>query len=248
MTIALPRDIRTCLFDLDGVLTQTSTVHARAWKQMFDEYLRARAAREGSAFVPFDADADYGRYVDGKPRLDGVRDFLASRGITLPDGGPDDPPDAETVFALGQRKNALVQERIRTDGVEVYDGSLRFLHAVRDAGYRIAVVSSSANTQAVLQVTGLEQLVDVRVDALVAQERGLAGKPAPDTFLAAAAMLDTEPARAAVFEDALSGVAAGRAGGFGCVVGVDRLHQAEALRSAGADIVVQDLDELLETS
>jgi beta-phosphoglucomutase family hydrolase len=244
--LGLPDGTRACLFDLDGVLTDTASVHAAAWKQMFDDYLRARAEREGSEFRPFDVKADYGAYVDGRPRLEGTETFLRSRGIELPAGGPGDPADAETIYALSTRKNELVQEKIVTVGVDVYPGSVRYLHAVKDAGLRTAVVSSSANAEQVLEVAGLAELIDHRVDGVTAKERGLAGKPRPDTFLAAAADLGVDNAQAVVFEDALAGVAAGKAGGFGCVVGVDRLGQADALREHGADIVVGDLAELLE--
>jgi HAD superfamily hydrolase (TIGR01509 family) len=213
---------------------------------MFDAFLRARAGRAGEPFVPFDALGDYDEYVDGKPRYDGVRSFLASRGIELPEGGPDDPPDAETVSGLGNRKNDLVLELIRRDGVEAYEGSVRYVHAARDAGLRRAVVSASANCQDVLAAAGIEDLFEVRIDGVVAQQEHLAGKPAPDTFLAAARALGVEAQQAAVFEDALAGVEAGRAGGFGLVVGVDRVGQADALRAHGADIVVSDLSELLD--
>ena len=243
--LGLPDATRVCLFDLDGVLTDTASVHAAAWKQMFDDYLHVRAERTGEPFVPFDVKADYGPYVDGKPRLDGTRGFLASRGITLPDGEATDGPDAETVNGLATRKNDLVHEKIAELGVDVYPGSVRYLHAVRDAGLKTAVVSSSANAEVVLQVAGLADLIDHRVDGVVAKQRGLPGKPAPDTFLAAAADLGVAKEQAVVFEDALVGVAAGRAGAFGFVVGVDRLGQAQALRDHGADVVVQDLGELL---
>ena len=243
--LGLPDTTRACLFDLDGVLTDTASVHAAAWKQMFDEYLRARAQRTGEPFEPFDVKKDYGPYVDGKPRLDGTRGFLSSRGITLPDGEATDGPDAETVNGLARKKNDLVNEKIRTVGVEVYPGSVRYLHAVRDAGLATAVVSSSANAELVLQVAGLADLIDHRVDGVVAKQRHLPGKPAPDTFLAAAADLGVPKEQAVVFEDALAGVESGRAGGFGFVVGVDRLGQAEALRRHGADVVVSDLAELL---
>jgi beta-phosphoglucomutase family hydrolase len=242
----LPDGTRACLFDLDGVLTDTASVHAAAWKQMFDDYLRARAAREGTPFHPFDVKADYGPYVDGKPRLAGTDAFLRSRGIVLPAGGPGDAPDAETVHALATRKNELVQEKIRTVGVDVYPGSVRYLHAVTDAGLATAVVSSSANAEQVLEVAGLTALIDHRVDGVTAKERGLPGKPAPDTFLAAAADLGVSKEEAVVFEDALAGVESGKAGGFGFVVGVDRLGHADALRAHGADVVVADLAELLE--
>ena len=244
--LGLPDATRACLFDLDGVLTDTASVHAAAWKQMFDDFLLARAQRTGEEFVPFDVRADYGPYVDGKPRLDGTRGFLASRGITLPDGDPADGPDAETVVGLATRKNELVHEKIRDLGVDVYEGSVRYLHAVRDAGLTIAVVSSSANAELVLQVAGLTDLIDHRVDGVVAKERHLPGKPAPDTFLAAAADLGVPKEHAVVFEDAIAGVESGHAGGFGFVVGVDRLGHAEKLREAGADVVVTDLADLLE--
>ncbi|HEU5420475.1 MAG TPA: beta-phosphoglucomutase family hydrolase [Streptosporangiaceae bacterium] len=243
--LGLPDGIQACLFDLDGVLTKTAAVHAAAWKQMFDEYLRKRAAADGSPFTEFDIHDDYDEYVDGKPREDGVRDFLASRGITLPAGRRDDPASAETVFGLGNRKNELLLTRIREDGVAVFDGSVRYLEAVQQAGLRRAVVSSSANTAQVLQATGLDSYFEVRVDGVTIASRGLHGKPAPDTFLDAARQLGVEPAHASVFEDALSGVAAGRAGGFGFVVGVDRVGQARALAEHGADRVVQDLSELV---
>ncbi|MER5598431.1 beta-phosphoglucomutase family hydrolase [Streptomyces sp. NPDC002265] len=239
--LGLPEDIMACLFDLDGVVTKTAVVHAAAWKETFDAFLRER---EGERFRPFDAGADYAAYVDGRPRADGVRTFLASRGIELPDGTADDPPDAGTVHGLGNRKNDLVLEKIRTQGVEAYDGTLRYIDAVRAHGLRTAIVSSSANTRDVLRAIGAEHLFDVRVDGVVAAERKLPGKPHPDTFLAAAHDLGVPPARAAVFEDALAGADAGRAGHFGYVVGVDRSGQADALRAHGADVVVQDLAEL----
>jgi beta-phosphoglucomutase family hydrolase len=243
----LPEGIEACLFDLDGVLTETAKVHARAWKRMFDAYLRERAEREGGELAPFDAGEDYDDYVDGKPRYDGVRSFLASRRIELPEGTPDDPPGAETVCGLGNRKNELVLELLHDDGVEAFPGSVRFVEAARDAGLRRAVVSSSANCQAVLRAAGIEQLFEQRIDGVVARREELRGKPAPDTYLAGAKGLGVEPAAAAVFEDALSGVESGRAGEFGCVVGVNRLGagHGEALREHGATIVVSDLAELL---
>jgi beta-phosphoglucomutase family hydrolase len=246
--LGLPDRVRACLFDLDGVLTKTATVHAAAWKQMFDEYLRERARRVGGPFVPFDSDADYGEYVDGKPRYDGVRSFLASRGIELPEGEEDDPADAETVCALGNRKNEIVLRMIREDGVEPYQGSVRYLEAVRDAGLRIAVVSSSTNCRDVLVAAGIEDFFEARIDGVVAEREHLAGKPAPDTYLAGARALGVEPGEAAVFEDALAGVAAGRAGDFTCVVGVDRVGHADGLREHGATVVVKDLAELLDRS
>jgi beta-phosphoglucomutase family hydrolase len=244
--LGLPDGTRACLFDLDGVLTDTASVHAAAWKQMFDDYLRARSERDGTPFRPFDVKADYGPYVDGKPRLAGTDSFLRSRGIELPEGGPDDAPGADTLYALSTVKNGLVQEKIKTVGVDVYPGSVRYLHAVKDAGLITAVVSSSANAEQVLEVAGMTSLIDHRVDGVSAKQRGLPGKPAPDTFLAAAADLGVERSAAVVFEDALAGVAAGKAGGFGYVVGVDRLGHADALRLNGADIVVSDLADLLE--
>jgi beta-phosphoglucomutase family hydrolase len=246
-TLGLPEGVRACLFDLDGVLTDTASVHRRAWKEMFDGYLSARAQRTGDPFVPFDIDADYASYVDGKKREDGVRAFLESRGITLPEGSPDDDADAETVNGLGNRKNELFQQRLHSDGVDVFDGSRRYLEAVSAAGLRVAVVSSSANTREVLDLTGLARFVEVRVDGVTMRDEGIAGKPAPDSFLHAAQLLDTPPDHAAVFEDALAGVAAGHAGHFGVVIGVDRVGHAEDLRRHGADVVVTDLAELLDS-
>ena len=243
--LGLPSGIRACLFDLDGVLTQTARVHAQAWKEMFDAFLRQRSKRSGEPLVPFDAVADYSAYVDGKPRYDGVRSFLASRGIELPEGDTSDPPSAETVCGLGNRKNELVLALLRRDGVEVYEGSVRYVRAVRDAGIHRAVVSASANTREVLKAAGIEDLFEVRIDGIVAAERHLRGKPAPDPFLAAAEQLKVPAADAAVFEDALAGVEAGRAGNFGYVVGVDRVGQRQALLEHGADVVVDDLAELL---
>lgn len=246
--LGLPDAIRACLFDLDGVLTQTATVHAAAWKEMFDTYLKSRADKNGESFVPFDKDADYDTYVDGKPRADGTRSFLESRHIDLPDGEPDDPPDNETVSGLGNAKNEIVLRKIKEDGVEPYGGSVRYVKAVRAAGLRTAVVSSSANCKDVLVAAGIAELFDERVDGVSAEADHLAGKPAPDTYLAAARGLGVDPAEAAIFEDALSGVEAGRAGAFGFVVGVDRVGQADALSAHGADIVITDLDELLAPS
>jgi beta-phosphoglucomutase family hydrolase len=237
----LPDTIRACLFDLDGVITKTAVVHAAAWKKAFDAFLRER---EGEDFRPFDAARDYEEYVDGKPRADGVRSFLASRGIELPEGRADDPPDKPTVQGLGNRKNETLLEKIRTDGVEAYEGTLRYIDGVRAQGMRTAVVSSSANCRDVLRAIGAESLFDVRIDGVVAAERQLPGKPRPDTFLAAARDLGVEPSEAAVFEDALAGMDAGRSGHFGYVVGVDRVGQADALRAHGADRVVKDLSEL----
>jgi beta-phosphoglucomutase family hydrolase len=246
--LGLPDYITACLFDLDGVLTPTADVHRAAWEETFNVYLRDRAARTGDRFVPFDPGPDYHTYVDGKARADGVRSFLASRGITLPEGSPDDPPDLETVNGIGNRKNAVLLARLRERGVEPYPGSVAYLEAVKKAGLRRAVVSASANCREVLVAARIEHLLEVRVDGLTARAEQLRGKPEPDTFLAAAAKLGVDPKHAAVFEDAQAGVAAGRAGEFGLVVGVDRVQdgrQADALRRNGADIVVRDLAELL---
>jgi beta-phosphoglucomutase family hydrolase len=238
--LGLPSGIRACLFDLDGVLTQTVTVHKGAWKETFDPLL-------ANAGQPPFAEADYLQYVDGKRRADGVRDFLASRGLHLPEGSPGDPPDTDTVAGVGNRKNELVLAWLEEKGVEVYAGSVTYVHAAREAGLAIGVVTASANGEAVLEAAGLAELVEARIDGLVAGREGLRGKPAPDTFLAGARALGVEPVQAAVFEDALSGVAAGRAGGFGLVVGVDRAGHGEALRREGADVVVTDLAQLLGT-
>ncbi|MFD5663627.1 beta-phosphoglucomutase family hydrolase [Streptomyces anthocyanicus] len=238
--LGLPDDIQACLFDLDGVVTRTAVVHAAAWKATFDTFLRER---DGADFRPF-TDSDYDQYVDGRPRADGVRSFLASRGVELPEGTPDDPPDARTVNGVGNRKNELLLEKIRTDGVEPYEGTLRYIDAVRAAGLATAIVSSSANTRDVLRSIDAERLFDVRIDGVVARERKLPGKPHPDTFLAAARDLGVEAPRAAVFEDALAGMDAGRSGHFGYVVGVDRVGQTDALYAHGADRVVKDLAEL----
>ena len=238
--LGLPDGIKACLFDLDGVLTQTAKVHAKAWKEMFDDFLETQDGQQ-----PFDAHADYDEYVDGKPREDGVRDFLKSRGIELPEGEPGDGADQETVNGLGTRKNDIVQRVIERDGVEPYAGSVRYLEAARDAGLRRAVVSSSHNCEAVLKAAGIDHLLEARVDGDTAVEQDLDGKPAPDMFLAGAKAVGVEAAEAAVFEDALVGVEAGHAGKFGHVVGVDRVGQRDALREHGADVVVDDLDELL---
>jgi beta-phosphoglucomutase family hydrolase len=244
--LGLAHSVRGCLFDLDGVLTQTAKVHDAAWKEMFDAYLRRHAEQTKTAFVPFDPLGDYDTYVDGKPRDDGTRSFLQSRGIELPEGTPDDPPEADTVRGLGARKNEIVLQMIHTDGVEAYEGSIRYVRAVREAGLPRAVVSSSTNRRDVLVAAGIEDLFDARIDGVVALREHLRGKPAPDTFLAGARALGVVPSQAAVFEDALAGVEAGRGGGFGFVVGVDRVGQADALRQHGADVVVTDLSELLE--
>ena len=246
--LGLPAGVTAGCFDLDGVLTNTAAVHDKAWTEMFDTFLREWAERTGHPFIAFDPVADYATYVDGKPRPDGVRDFLASRGIRLPEGDPDDDPGLETVHGLGNRKNEALLRRIHEQGVEVFEGSRRYLETARDAGLRRVVVSSSANTAEVLEVTGLATLVEGWIDGRTIAAQGLRGKPAPDTFVAGARYVGAEPARAAVFEDALAGVAAGRAGGFGFVVGVDRTGQADALRAHGADVVVSDLGDLLDTA
>lgn len=243
--LGLPENVTACLFDLDGVLTDTASVHTKAWTAMFDDYLRARAARTGAAFIPFDPGADYRTYIDGKRRDDGVRSFLRSRDIELPDGAADDGPDAETVQGLGNRKNAMFQQTLHTVGVTVFDGSRRYLEAVSTAGLAVAVVSSSSNTREVLELTGLDRFVDARVDGLTLRAENIPGKPAPDSFLRGAELLGVPPDDAAVFEDAIAGVKAGRAGRFGIVIGVDRVGQADALRDHGADVVVTDLAELL---
>jgi beta-phosphoglucomutase family hydrolase len=233
------------LFDLDGVLTATARVHAVCWKRMFDEFLQQWAESRGEPFQPFDIDADYREYVDGKRRYDGVRSFLQSRGMELPEGEPGDAASRETVCGLGNRKNELINEVIETEGVEVFEGSVKLIRHLLAQGIRAAVVSSSANCLTVMRAAGIEDLFEVRIDGVIASERGLPGKPAPDTFLAAASDLGVDPKRAAVVEDAISGVQAGRAGGFALVIGVDRVGEAETLRRNGADLVVSDLGELL---
>jgi beta-phosphoglucomutase family hydrolase len=227
------------------VLTQTALVHNAAWKQTFDTFLQTWAGQHGQEFVPFDSRVDYPRYVDGRQRADGVRTFLSSRGITLPEGTPDDDPDQQTVNGVGNRKNLLVLQKIKEGAVQVYPGSVDYLKAAKAAGLRRAVVSASANCKDVLEAAGIADYLEVRVDGVTAREQNLPGKPAPDTFLAAAKLLGVPPESCAVFEDAQAGVAAGRAGGFGIVVGVDRVDQAQALLDNGADIVVKDLSELL---
>ncbi|MEU9127428.1 beta-phosphoglucomutase family hydrolase [Kitasatospora sp. NPDC048540] len=244
--LGLPDDIRAFLFDLDGVLTQTAKVHAAAWKDMFDTFLRAEAARGGPDFVPFDPVEDYDRYVDGRPRLDGTRGFLEARGVHLPEGTPQDPPGTRTVHGLSSAKNDTVLRMIKEQGVQPYPGSVDYLHRLQALGLPRAVVSSSANCRDVLRAAGINGLFDVVVDGVVAEREQLAGKPAPDTYLAAAKALGVPPEHAAVFEDALAGVASGRAGGFGAVVGLDRTGQADELRAHGADLVVADLSDLVE--
>lgn len=248
MSFGLPSHMRACLFDLDGVLTPTAKLHAATWKEMFDGYLRARAAAKGVPFMPFNAVDDYDRYVDGKPRSDGVRSFLAARGIELPEGDPNDPPEAETVRGLGDRKNEIVTRSLSEEHVAPYEGSVRYVRAVRAGGLATAVVSSSRNCRLVLASAGITDLFETVVDGVVAQDMKLAGKPAPDTYLAAARTLGVTAAQAVVFEDALSGVESGRAGGFGFVVGVDRVGQRKELLRDGANVVVDDLAELLEAA
>jgi beta-phosphoglucomutase family hydrolase len=233
------------LLDLDGVITDTASVHAACWKQMFDEYLLKRAALKGEAFRSFEIATDYRLYVDGKPRFDGVRDFLISRGIQLPEGNMDDPPEAETVGGLGNRKNDLVNNIIEEKGVEPYEGSVKLIHQLRRQGFKIAVVTSSQNCTAVLKAAKLDHFFDLQVDGNVIHAEHLAGKPAPDTYLRAAKLLGVEPSRAIVIEDAISGVEAGSAGGFGLVIGVARRGNAEELRRHGAHLVVNDLGELV---
>jgi beta-phosphoglucomutase family hydrolase len=234
-SLILPAAIRACLFDLDGVLTDTARLHRAVWKATFDEFLDARATAEHVQFVPFEA-RDYDEYVDGRPRLDGARSFLTSRGIAVA---------PEAIEQLADGKNERLLELIRHGGLDVFDGSVRFVRATRDFGLKTAVVSASANCADVLAAAGIAELFDARIDGVVAAREHLPGKPAPNTYLAAARLLGVLPAEAAVFEDALAGVEAGRAGGFGFVVGIDHGGHADALREHGADLVVGDLAELL---
>jgi beta-phosphoglucomutase family hydrolase len=234
------------LFDLDGVITNTASIHAGCWKQMFDEYLQKRAKQRGEAFRPFDLAADYRLYVDGKPRFNGVRDFLKSRKIYLPEGNPDDPPEAETVTGLGNRKNQLVGKIIEDAGVQPYEGSVKLIRQLRHQGFKIAVVTSSQNCTAVLRAAKLDAFFEVQVDGDAIHAQHLAGKPAPDTFLMAAKLLGAEPERAIVIEDAISGVEAGYSGHFGLVIGVARKGNAAELRQHGAHLVVSDLGELVD--
>jgi trehalose-phosphatase len=231
------------IFDLDGVVTRTAKVHAAAWKTLFDAFLQQQTAATGQAFRPFDVDADYRRLVDGKPRYDGVADFLQSRGVALPYGDPADPPERETVCGLGNRKNLLYLEQLK-QGVQVYDATIGLIHRLRAQGVRIAIISASRNCAAVLASAGITGLFDVRVDGVAAQGLGLAGKPAPDVFLEAARQLAVKPARSVVVEDAIAGVQAGRRGGFGLVIGVDRSGHAQELKDAGAHVVVADLAQV----
>ncbi|MGP8059470.1 MAG: HAD family hydrolase [Acidimicrobiales bacterium] len=246
--LGLPDSVRGCLFDMDGVLTRTAVVHAGAWKTMFDDFLSTWGQRTGQVFAPFDAGEDYDRYVDGRSREDGTRTFLSSRVITLPEGEDTDPPDALTVRGLGNRKNNLVLEAIARDGVDVYPDSIDYVRAARGKGLRRAVVSSSANAAQVLEAAGITDLFEALIDGTVAAARHLDGKPSPALYLAGAEVLGLSAGESAVFEDALAGVEAGRAGGFAAVVGVDRVGQADELRAHGADLVVSGLGELLERS
>ncbi len=243
--VGLKSGISACLFDLDGVLTPTAKVHAQAWKKVFDEYLQARAASEGEPFRPFDEVNDYDTYVDGKPREDGVRSFLASRHIDLPEGSEVDSAEDESVHGLGNRKDQAFVDLIRKNGVEPYDGSLRYVHAARHVGLRLAVVTSSRHCTEVLKAAGMSDLFDAQIDGNFARAAGLKGKPAPDTYLEAAKLLRKTAANSAVYEDSLAGVEAGRAGGFGIVIGVDRAGQSAALYKNGANVVVTDLSQLL---
>jgi beta-phosphoglucomutase family hydrolase len=247
MRIAITRDqYDAVLFDLDGVITDTANMHAACWKQMFDAYLQKRAVERGEPFRPFDIATDYRLYVDGKPRFNGVRDFLTSRGIQLPEGSPDDPAQAETVGGLGNRKNNLINEVIEEVGVEPYEGSVKLIHQLHHQEFKIAVVTSSQNCEAVLKAAKLDAFFEVRVDGNTIDAQQLAGKPAPDTFLMAAQRLGVEPKRAVVVEDAISGVQAGRNGNFGLVIGVARKGNAEELQHHGAHLVLNDLGELLD--
>jgi beta-phosphoglucomutase family hydrolase len=244
--LGLPAMVRGCLFDMDGVLTRTASVHAAAWKEMFDVFLAQRARETRKPFVPFDAKQDYDLYVDGRSRADGTRAFLASRHIELPEGEPGDSPSRLTVHGLSNRKNEILLHELAETGVEVFDDATAYVREVQRAGLPRAVVSASANTAQVLRAAGIADLFDARIDGVVAATKRLAGKPAPDMYLAGADALGLKPAQTAVFEDALAGVAAGRAGRFGFVVGVDRVGQREALKSHGADVVVSDLTELIQ--
>jgi beta-phosphoglucomutase family hydrolase len=243
--VLTPARFEAVLFDLDGVLTSTAQVHAAAWKQILDDYLQSRSRRTGEPFRPFDVDADYKQYVDGKPRYDGVRSFLASRGICLPEGTETSASDEESVCGLGNQKDELVKQALHTGGVKTYPGAIDLVRRVRELGLKTAVVSSSRNCAEVLRAVGIEGLFDIRVDGEVIDRLHLPGKPAPDTYLHAAELLGVLPARAVVVEDAIAGVQAGHAGGFGLVVGVDRGGSAEALRQSGADVVVAHLSELI---
>ncbi len=233
------------LFDLDGVLTDTAKVHAACWKRMFDDFLRERAEKRDEPFQPFDIATDYKLYVDGRPRFEGVRTFLESRGIELPNGDPNEPPNHKTICGLGNQKDEMVTVAFESEGIEAYEGSVALVRHLREQGIKTGVVSASSNCESVLKAVGIADLFDGRVDGVVISRLNLAGKPAPDTFLKAAEELGVEPKRAVVVEDAISGVQAARDGGFGLIVGVDRKGDAEALRENGAEIVVNDLGEML---
>ncbi|MGD8866894.1 MAG: beta-phosphoglucomutase family hydrolase [Gemmatimonadales bacterium] len=239
-----PTAFDAVIFDLDGVVTHTASVHARAWKRVFDEFLQRRAEREGTPFRPFQIERDYPEYVDGKPRYDGVRSFLRARGVHLPEGEPSDGPEAQTVCGLGNRKNELYNLMLDEGGVDVFEDTVEQIRVWRGMGLKTAIVSSSKNCASVLQAADLADLFDVRVDGVVSARLGLTGKPAPDIFLKAAELLNVDPERSVVFEDAVSGVQAGRAGGFGWVVGVDRVGNPEVLLENGADTVVDDLRKI----
>jgi beta-phosphoglucomutase family hydrolase len=243
MSTVTPDKFDAVLFDLDGVITATARMHASAWKQAFDEFLKKRAGN--GDFQPFDKLKDYEDYVDGKPRYDGTQSFLESRGIALPHGNPDDPPDKETVCGIANRKTKLFEEALKKDSVDVFEGTVAWIRQLRQVGIKTAVVSSSSHCKDIIQNAGLSDLFDARVDGDIANQLHLKGKPAPDTFLKAAEMVDVGPKRAVVVEDALAGVEAGHNGGFGLVIGVDRKHDAEGLKQHGADIVVTDLQEML---
>jgi beta-phosphoglucomutase family hydrolase len=239
-----PESFDAVLFDLDGVLTDTAKVHATCWKRMFDDFLQQRARANNEPFQAFEIETDYNLYVDGKPRFDGVRSFLLSRQIQLPEGTPADAAESETICGLGNRKNDLVNHVLETEGVEAYPGSVKLVKRLREQGIKTAVVSSSANCETVLRAAGILELFDARVDGNVASRMKLAGKPAPDTYLKAAELLAVPPQRAVVVEDAISGVQSGRAGSFGLVVGVARHDNAEELKQNGATLVVTDLGDL----
>ncbi len=241
-----PERFDAVLFDLDGVLTDTAKVHAACWKKMFDEFLRKQAESRGEECRPFSITEDYYLYVDGRLRSDGVRDFLRSRNINLPEGDPDAPPDSETVCGLGNRKNDMVNEVLESEGLGVYQGSVAWLRHLRDQGIKTAVVSASSNCKTVLNSAKILDLFDTIVDGTVAADLGLAGKPSPDTYLNAAEQLGAEPKRTVVVEDAISGVQAGRSGGFGLVIGVARKGNIKELKENGADLVVTDLSELIQ--
>jgi len=241
-------DLDAVIFDMDGVVTETATVHASAWKKLFDKYLQDRADDGGDAFVEFDEGSDYERYVDGKNRYDGVRSFLEARGIELPEGTPDDPPENETVCGLGNRKDEYFRAWVEEKGVHAYESTVELIKELKAQGVRIAIVTASRNADQILAAAGVVDLFEKKVDGLVAAELGLPGKPDPATYLEAAKMLGVDPARAAVVEDALSGVESGARGGFGVVVGVARAGQADALREAGASVVVADMGEFLDRS